>query len=172
MTQALKYRPREEIGIIGQGMEKYLTLRLGDRLVFKDSYMFLGSSLQTLGNNLLKAGIDKFVQLKTQIPGVSDEQLRLLVGKGVYPYEYMTNYEHFKDHLPLNEEFFSNLHNADITDADYADAQAVWNAFNIRTLGQYHYLYLKSIFPCIFHYQHIALMNYMHACCTYHINLK
>ena len=48
---------------------------------------FLGPSLQALGNNLLKAGIEKFVQLRAQSPGIFDEQLRVVVRTGVYPYE-------------------------------------------------------------------------------------
>ena len=51
---ALKDFEGVEIRVIGQGMEKYMTLSLGKYLVFKDSLQFLGSSLATLAKNLLK----------------------------------------------------------------------------------------------------------------------
>ena len=69
VTQALKYRPREEIGIIGQGMEKYLTLRLGDRLVFMDSYLFLVSDLQHLPT----------ICARLELTSLSNSRLNILV---------------------------------------------------------------------------------------------
>ena len=72
----------------------------------------------------------------------------------------MSNDERFKeDHIPPKEAFFSKIHNADITNADFALAQSVWNAFHIHTLGEYLDLYLKSIILRISHYLHIALME-------------
>ena len=52
----------EEIRVIGQGMQKILTITLGKHIVFKDSLHFMGASLQTLGSNLLKDGFDKFAE--------------------------------------------------------------------------------------------------------------
>ena len=44
----------------------------------------------------------------------------LLLGKDVYPYEYMDDWENFNETtLPEKEEFYSNLNMEDITDADY-----------------------------------------------------
>ena len=146
VTQALRFFGGEEIRVIGQGMEKYLTLYLGKRIQFKDSLQFQGSSLQTLANNLLKVGFDKFVHLKEQFVDTPEESLKLLVRKGVYPYEYMDSFERFEeDHLPPKEAFYSKLHGAHISDEDYAHAQSVWNTLNIHTMGEYHDLYLKSM---------------------------
>ena len=127
-------------------MEKYLTITLGKHIVFKDSLQFMGASLQTLGSNLLKAGFEKFVHLKKEWANTPDDQLRLLVRKGLYPYEYMDSMENFDDdHLPPKEAFFSKLHNQDITDEEYAHAENVWRTFNIRNMREYHDLYLKSM---------------------------
>ena len=38
--------PNIDISLIGQGMEKYLTLSWGAHLVFKDSYQFLASTIE------------------------------------------------------------------------------------------------------------------------------
>ena len=48
-----------------------------------------------------------------------EDQLRVLMRKGVYPYEYMDSMEKFDDdHLPPKEALFSKLHNQDITDEE------------------------------------------------------
>ena len=65
-TNALNRFGGEEILVIGQGMEKCLTITMGKHIIFKDSLEFMGANLQTLGSNLLKAVIGKFVNLKKE----------------------------------------------------------------------------------------------------------
>ena len=68
-----------------------------------------------------------------------------LLRKGVYPYEYMDEWEKFKETtLPEKEEFYWNLNMEDITDADYMHGKRVFKGFEIKNLGEYHDLYLKS----------------------------
>ena len=63
----------------------------------------------------------------------------LLLRKGVYPYEYMDDWNKFDENvLPSKEEFYSNLHMSNISDKDYEHAKKVWNKLNIINLGQYH----------------------------------
>ena len=70
----------------------------------------------------------------------------LLLRNGVYPYEYMDEWEKFnKTSLPEKEEFYSNLNMEDITDADYMHAERVCKAFQIKDLGEYHDFILKGI---------------------------
>ena len=66
-----------------------------------------------------------------------------MLRKGVYPYEYMNDWEEFTE-TSLPEEFYSNLHMKDITDADYVFAKRVCQDFEIKNLGEYHNLYFKS----------------------------
>ena len=40
--------------------------------------------------------------------------------------------------------FFSELNKEDITDEDHAHARKVWEVFKIKTLGEYHDLYVQS----------------------------
>ena len=69
----------------------------------------------------------------------------MLLRKGVYPYEYIDDWEKFNETiLPEKEEFYSNLDLEDITDAVYIHVKRVCKEFEIKTLGEYHDLYLKS----------------------------
>ena len=69
----------------------------------------------------------------------------LLIRKGVYRYEYMDEWEKFNEAtLPKKEEFYSNFNMEDITDANYMYAKRVCKDFEIKRLGEYCDLYLKS----------------------------
>ena len=62
-----------------------------------------------------------------------------IVQKGVYPYEYMSDWEMFnKTSQPEKEEFYSNFIMKDITDADYMHAKRVCKDFEMKNLGEYH----------------------------------
>ena len=69
----------------------------------------------------------------------------LLLKKGVYPFEYMDYWEKFnKTTLSEKEGFYNNLNLEGITAADYMHAKKVCKDFEIKNLGIYHDLYLKS----------------------------
>ena len=69
----------------------------------------------------------------------------LLLRKGVYPYEYMDDWERFNETtLYEKEKFYSNLNMKGITDEDYIHGKRVCKDFEIKNLGEYHDLYLKS----------------------------
>ena len=69
----------------------------------------------------------------------------LLLIKGVYPYEYVDNWEKFDEtSLPNKEDFYSNLNMEDINDIDYRHANNVFKRFELKNLGQYHDLYVQS----------------------------
>ena len=46
--------------------------------------------------------------------------------------------------LPKKKDFYSILNNEHISDEQYKHAQNVWDTFNLKTMGDYHDLYLKS----------------------------
>ena len=69
----------------------------------------------------------------------------ILLRKGVYPYEYMDEWNKFNEKvLPSKESFYSNLTVENITKTDYAHANDVFKKFNINNLGEYHDLYVRS----------------------------
>ena len=69
----------------------------------------------------------------------------LLLRKGVYPYEYMDNWERFNETLlPSKESFYSNLNMENIDDIDYRHGNNVFKRFKLNNLGEYHGLYVQS----------------------------
>ena len=62
-----------------------------------------------------------------------------MLRKGVYPYEYMDNWERFNEtSLPSKESFYSNLNMKNIEDIDYRHGNNVFNKFKLNNLGDYH----------------------------------
>ena len=69
----------------------------------------------------------------------------LLLRKGVYPYEYMDSWEKFNEtSIPPKEAYYSKLNEEDISDADYAHVQNLWEVFKIKDIGDDHDLYVQN----------------------------
>ena len=67
-----------------------------------------------------------------------------MLKKGVCPL-YMDDWEKFNETtLPEKEEFYTHLNMEHFTDADYMYAKRVCKDFEIKYLGEYYDLYLKS----------------------------
>ena len=57
----------------------------------------------------------------------------------------MDSFERFNEtELPPMEEFYSKLNDSDVDPKGYEHAQKVWRHFNIKNMGEYHDLYLKT----------------------------
>ena len=69
----------------------------------------------------------------------------MLLRKGVYPYEYIDEWDKFNEKvLPGKESFYSNLTLENISEIDYAHANNIFKKFNINNLGEYHDLSVSS----------------------------
>ena len=124
-------RAQGEIKCIPTNTEKYISFSLGN-LRFIDSVNFMQSSL----DKLVK-GSEVFPIMQRTF--TENNKRRLLLKKGIYPYEYMDSFERFDEtQLPEKEEFYSSLSGKGITDEEYAHAQEVWAAFGCWTMGDYH----------------------------------
>ena len=130
----------QDISCLPNTMEKYISFSIGN-LRFIDSLQFLNASLEKLTSNLAQNGPDKFIHLSKHFPNDID----LLLRKGIYPYDYMDNEEKFnEDSLPPMTCFYSQLTEQPISTEDYEHAEKVWERFKMKTLGDYHDLYLKT----------------------------
>ena len=139
IMQALGKYKDKNINCIPNNMEKYISFSCGS-LRFIDSFQFLGASLENLVGNLEK---NKFNILKGTIQ--KDHKSKLLLRKGVYPYDYIDSESKLLETtLPPKEAFYSVLTGESISKEDYSHAKSVWNAFKCKSLGDYHDIYLKS----------------------------
>ena len=69
----------------------------------------------------------------------------LLLRKGVYPYEYLDNWERFNEtSLPNKESFYSNLNMENFDDIDYRHGNNVFKIFKLKNLAEYHDLYVQG----------------------------
>ena len=108
---------------------------------FLDSYKFTLKPLDSLVKTL---GEYQFETLTSQM-SVDPESLNLLKRKGVFPYEFMTDFSKLSaTSLPPKEAFYSQLTDSHISDEDYAHAKNVWRVFGCKTMRDYHDLYLKT----------------------------
>ena len=127
------------INAIPNNMEKYMAFMLGNHLTFTDSFQFMSSSLDKLISNLPKKA---FKYTSEEFTG---KELSLMSQKGAYPYNFIDSFEKFNQtELLTKDQFCSILNDQHITNDEYKNAKKVWKVFNIKTMGEYHDLYLKS----------------------------
>ena len=75
---------------------------------------FMNSSLNSLVKNLMT---EDFKYLSEEF---SDEYLKLVKEKGIYPYEYMNSFKKFsEDKLPDKSKSFSSLKDSGINEEQY-----------------------------------------------------
>ena len=153
----------KKISIIPNNMQTYMSFSVGHKtsyfdakagkqvdreymnLRFIDSFGFMASSLNQLVVDLKQSGLDKFRNTSQEF-GSDVEVTELMTRKGVYPYSFMDGYDKFDiDPFTLTKSDFRNdLTGEDISDCDYEFYKEIIGKFNIKTLGEYHDLYLKS----------------------------
>ena len=111
-------RVQGEIKCIPTNTEKYISFSLGI-LRFIDSVNFMQSSL----DKLVK-GKNEFPIMKKIAP--EENKRKLLLKKGIYPYEYMDSFERCAEtQVSEKENFYSSLSGSGITDEEYEHAQEV-----------------------------------------------
>ena len=124
---------------------------------FIDSLKFMNSSLEKLASNLTS-----FPDFEHYFKG---PQLELVKRKGVYPYDYVNCIERLgESSLPPIECFYSKLNDTNISKDDSAHAQLVWDTFEMKTMKDYHELYLMTdvlLLSCVFEeFRNICLHHY------------
>ena len=94
----------------------------------------MASSLESLAGNLTKhTNLSRYFK---------DGRLKLVKRKGVYPYDYMDDFDKLEDtSLPPIECFYSRLNDEHCKQGDYTHANKVWETFQVETMREYHDLY-------------------------------
>ena len=129
-----------KINVTPNGLEKYASLTINNKLSFIDGFQFLSSSLDRLVQNL---GKDGFKYLSQEF---DNNVLDLVKQKGFYSYKYMSDFEKFEEELPSKEIFYSSLTNRKTTDKEYEHVFTVLNKFEMKTIKDYHDLLLADVF--------------------------
>ena len=78
---------------------------INNKLSFIDNFQFLSSSLDNLDKNLAK---NDFKYLSQEFDN-NILDLDLVKQKRFYPYEYMSDFENFKEELPSKKKLYNSL---------------------------------------------------------------
>ena len=119
-----------KINVMPIGLVKYMSFTINNKLSFIDSFQFLSSSLDSLVKNLNKDEFDNNV-------------LYPVKQKGCYTFEYISDFEKFKEELPSKEKVYSFLTDRKISDKEYKHVLNVWKKIEMEAMKDYHDLYLK-----------------------------
>ena len=79
-----------------------MSFTINNKLIFIGSFQFLNSSLDSSFKNLSK---NDFNYLNQEF---GNNVLNLIKQKGLYPYEYMNDFEKVKEECPSKEKFYSS----------------------------------------------------------------
>ena len=116
-----------DLKCIANNMEKYIYFSIG-QLRFIDSLQFVNASL----DKLVKSN-DPDSLLITSNYEPDFNKVGLLLKKEMYPYEYMDNFESFKEtSLPKKEAFYGKLNEENITDEEYQRAKDVYKSTIVK----------------------------------------
>ena len=153
---------------VGENTEKYISFSVsifkesdkGNKkkkpdaftLKFIDSNTFMKVSLENHVKNLAEPGkntpidvLRKTFYNTSKICINDDRKFKLMLRKGLYPYEYMDSWQKFNEPVPLDKEcYYSELNNENVSDSDLDHVNNVCDAFKINNLGRYYDLYVKS----------------------------
>ncbi|CAB4017421.1 DNA polymerase-like, partial, partial [Paramuricea clavata] len=73
------------------------------------------------------------------------EDFNLVTQKGVFPYEFLDDISKLNtEGLPSRDKFYSSLYESEVKEEDYQRARKVWNHFGMKTMRDYHDLYLET----------------------------
>ena len=116
---------------------------------FLDTFAFMATSIEKLSDNLRSSSNDinelRKIFKNTSNEFKDDEQFKLMIQKGVYPYDYIDNFNRlYENYLPDINEFYSKLYKSKCDIDDYKHAQKVFKVFGCKNILDYHNVYLKS----------------------------
>lgn len=127
-----------------------------------DSYAHVISSLESIADNLKKHGTQHFIELLKEFP--DPQKHALLLGKGKFPYEYLTDFEKLSEPCPGHEHFYSSLKIENISDEEYATVQKIIKVFKLNNLKELLELYVKQdviiLCDCLNFYRKMVRNNY------------
>ncbi|CAL8104538.1 unnamed protein product [Orchesella dallaii] len=180
MTAAKKHIVKQS-ELMGQNSERITSFTVNNLLRFVDSLSFFGGmgldrvveSLDKSDFDILKQEI--FKRYQRDIDPITDEDVKLLLRKGAYPYKYMNAWARFKEkQLPPIECFYNDLSDEPMDPKIYANAQKVFERFQIKDLGEWHDLYVfldVLLFTCCLISLREEMFSSFDLCVTHYVSL-
>ena len=152
---------------IAENLEKFKTL-ITENFVFLDSCQFLTASLENLAENLRRKGSQHFKRLQKEFP----DKYTLLMEKAVYPYQYCSSYDVFREtEFPQQSDFYNKLKGEELSAKDHARGKELYLEFGCKSLLDYMLLYVKvdTLLLCdIFEdFRNLCMENYKLDPCHY-----
>ena len=130
----------KDINVIPNNMEIYMAFMIDRNLIFIDSFQFMNQRLSI--SLIICRKMIFIIQKKNEF---GSNNLELTTKMGVYPYDYIDNFNKFKEErLPSIENFYFKLTGEDISDEDYNHAKNISEEFKCKTMRDYYDFYLKS----------------------------
>lgn len=113
-----------------------------------------------------------FPNMHADFPGPTEDKMKLLIRKGVFPYDYTDSLDKFeKTKIPTIKQLYSKLNDKEIDESECKHAQNVWKELDCKTFGDYHDLYLKTdvlLLADVFeNFRKLAITNYKLDPCYY-----
>jgi len=138
--------PEETVDVIPNNSEKFLSI-ITSSFYFIDSLMHLSASLETLVKNLNpKNSSEKDFRrnFRPMIKTFGSSKAKALCRKGVYPYEFMSSFEKFKEKtFPNQTDFYNSLTGNSVEDLDYTYGKSIFDKY-CSNMGDYHDIYLLT----------------------------
>ena len=140
----------ESVSIIPKSTEKFMSIKINNRVTMLDSMNFLAGGLEKLFESVKDSCSFSFIKQSSLISDFdienteripkenAKERLELLLGKGVFPYEFANSIEDFSHPKLIEKKYFYNtMSRSNITDVQYDKAKNVWKAFNMCSMREY-----------------------------------
>ena len=111
---------------------------------FLDSMQFISDSLDKISQEMTRSNWPYEILENSSLYS-TDHQKRLLLRKGVFPYEILSSIKAFEDmkEFPPKLAFYSKLKEENISDEDYAHGSEVFKSFKCKNMLEYLKLYNK-----------------------------
>lgn len=140
ITAGLK-NSKKRINAIPLNYQRFKTITIGC-YTFLDSLQLLSASLDELVSNLTRGGHSFNILDQCKLYSCEMEK-KLLLRKGIYPYEWSTNIDRLRNQytLPEKHSFYSQLKQSNISDADYEHGKLVFDTFKCVNMVDYCELY-------------------------------
>lgn len=142
----LKTIRNQKVTIIPHNTEKFTSIITKNYIII-DTFLHTTSSLEGLVDSLEPSTIsnEEFIEkFKPMVDIFGLKKAKLLSKKGIYPYEYMSSFEKFKEtKFPSKIKFYSKLRGENITNEDYEFGVHIYETY-CNNLGDYHDLYLET----------------------------